>query len=267
MDKEIVYISIGCIVVGFQFSNKRFRNAIVKRYGGFTITNAEDPLVIDCTSSRKKKIGSGQQVQLRTTETGVWCAERFDFKCTWNTRKGSVKVLQSLYSFDAMFRVLIATTLLSYGGILVHSSAVVHNNSAYVFAGPSGSGKTTIALNSRSGRVLNDEIVAFSIDGSGDVTVTGTPFWGEMVTGPACRKHYSLNSIFYLKKDRHQYREPINQSSAIAKFMRCVCIFGNSNEESTRSLDICTHIISRVHYSILHFKRKTFNWEAIDSYV
>jgi hypothetical protein len=264
VDKEIIRISIGCVAVAFRVPNKRIRNALQERYSGFFSKNASRISIIDCLFSRKK-LSTAQQVMLNSPGTGTWRAVRYDFKCVWGGPGGTAVLWPSLYSFDALLRVIVATSLLSRGGVLIHASAVVYNNAAYVFAGPSGSGKTTIARFSQCRKILNDEIVALSVNKSGEVAATGTPFWGEMGSGPAHNRRFSLHSLFFLKKSRFQHSEPLTISKAIGKLLRCVCVFGDSKEESNLALGICAQILSGANYSILHFPKKPLEWKLIES--
>lgn len=260
----MIRISIGCVAVAFRVPNKRLRNAMQERYGGFFSKNASRTSIFDCLFSRKK-LSAAQQVRLNSSGKGTWSAERYDFKCIWGGSGGTAVLWPSLYSFDAMFRVIAATSLLSRGGVLVHASAVVYNKAAYVFAGPSGSGKTTIARFSQCRKILNDEIVALSVTKSGKVAATGTPFWGEMGSGPAYNGPFSLNSLFFLKKSRFQRIEPLAISKAVGRLLRCVCVFGDSKEESSLALGICAQILSGANYSILHFPKKPLEWKLIES--
>jgi hypothetical protein len=263
MEKKLIRISIGSVAIAFRVRSKRLRDALQERYEGFFLKSASPTLLIDCVFSRKKQ-SAAQQVKLNPLGTGTWTAVRYDFKCEWGGLGGAAVLWPSLYSFDALLRVIVATSLLSRGGILVHASAVVHNKTAYVFAGPSGSGKTTIARLSLCRKILNDEIVALSVNKSGKVAATGTPFWGEMGSGPAHIRQFSLNSLFFLKKNRLQHCEPLTISKAIGKLLRCVCVFGSSEEESNLALGICAQILAAANYSILHFPKKPLDWKLIE---
>lgn len=235
---------------------------VLKRYAGFLTKPASGSIAFDCRFSRKQQ-GTAQQVQLTRTGFNRWQAGRYDFICTWNGIVGTAVLSPSLYSFDAMLRVIVATMLLSRGGVLIHASGVVHTRAAYVFAGPSGSGKTTIARLAQT-PLLNDEIVALSVDKKGGVTATGTPFWGEMGTGPAYTRTVPLNALYFLEKSRSQRSEPLEASAAAGKLLRCICVFGDSPEESTLALEICAKILSATRYAILHFPRQPLNWLLLE---
>jgi len=77
-----------------------------------------------------------------------------------------------------LFRLLRGFLLVCDGGVLLHASAVVERERAWVFSGPSGSGKTTIAQLAGDRPVLNDETVTLR-PGPRAHNAYATPFYGR----------------------------------------------------------------------------------------
>jgi hypothetical protein len=263
VEKNLICISIGKVNTTFLVRNKKLTAAIRKRYHGYigTITNKRP--FIECTFSWHT-FSSLQRVKLVSIGPRGWHATRYDFTCSWDNSHGHASLWPSLYSFDAMLRVLVATRHVSHNGFLLHASSVVRNKKGYIFTGPSGSGKSTISRLSNCKTILNDEIVSVAIDKSGTVRVSGTPFWGEMGSGPAISKSFPLKSIYFLKKNSRTYVKAINIPDAIGKLLRCVCVFGNSRHEMDTTLDLCGRILSSVEYGDLYFEKKPLDWKKIE---
>jgi hypothetical protein len=265
MAKEIISIAIGPAILVFSIARKAFAANLKSRYKGYLIGRPPGPgrgLSVECSFSRKKLSSNERVSVVRTKDTG-WRARRYDMDCTWNDRKGRAVLWPSLYSFDALLRVLCATQMTKHRGILLHSSGIVFRNRAFIFAGPSGSGKTTIARLSTSKRILSDEIVALTIDDKNKVKASGTPFWGEMGTGPASIRTYPVHSLYFLKKSDHLVKTTIKKEVALQKLLRCVCFFNHSAEENGRALDLCLDLIGSIATYVLCCEKKPLQWEYL----
>ena len=64
------------------------------------------------------------------------------------------------YLVSAALGILLSLGLAGNGGVLVHASAFLWREKAYVFVGPSGAGKSTIVRNARGTVYLNDDRLA-----------------------------------------------------------------------------------------------------------
>ena len=94
--------------------------------------------------------------------------------------------------------------VIAYDAMLVHSSALVYNNGAYLFSGNSGVGKTThtkLWLKAFGDKVhiMNDDkpVVRLYND---HAVVFGTPFDGG--SGIALNESYPLNAIAFIERGK-----------------------------------------------------------------
>ena len=264
MEKNQIIISIGGISLGFWFRNRKLINLLMSRYTGYCRSNGRCDCTFRCSFS-DKKLASYQQVKYSIGANGLHHARRYDFDSRWNHGHGEMVLWHSLYSFDACLRVILANRISKENGLLLHASAVVRGNSAFVFIGPSGSGKTTIARLSGVQKILSDEIVALRTGPKGTVSVYGTPFWGEMGKGPFCPRSFSVRSIFILKKNSALHVRRIGNDSAVHALLRCVCLFGKEPEDIQRCLDTCSKTVSMVDCKELYFPKKPLDWEKLNS--
>jgi len=86
----------------------------------------------------------------------------------------------------------------NYTSFLVHASAVVRKEVAFLFLGPSNSGKTTIAgLSQNKGLILHDELVAIHVEGS-RFFIQGTPFHSDLPINTELL--FPLGKMFFLRR-------------------------------------------------------------------
>lgn len=169
----------------------------------------------------------------------------------------------SIYSFDALLRVLVGTILPLRGGLLLHAAAVVGNGCAFVFAGPSGSGKTTVTRLAGTRRVLNDEISAVSTSGSAGPVVMGTPFWGEMGTGPSCKRSFPVNAILFPQRGERDEKVELPGQIALSKLLGCTCTFSSVAQDADRVLRAATIIVGSTPCYELRFRKTDEFWQLL----
>lgn len=116
-------------------------------------------------------------------------------------------------SMDAIIRLVLSRALLSSGALLIHASAVTHDERGFAFSGPSGAGKSTIA-DTLPLPVLSDEAVVIGRDVSG-LYLRGTPYWkGSSRTA-------SLSALFFIERGAFAV-EPVSGAKAAARLFAAV---------------------------------------------
>jgi hypothetical protein len=262
MEKKQITISIGGISLGFGFRNRKLIDRLTSRYAGYCRPDNGCDCTFQCSFS-KNKLASYQQVKYSIGADGLHHARRYDFDVRWKGDRGELVLWPSLYSFDACLRVILANRISKKNGLLLHASAVVRDNSAFVFIGPSGSGKTTVARLAGAKNILSDEIVALRTSPKTDVRVYGTPFWGEMGKGPYCPKSFAVRTLFFLKKNITLRAQRIGRDNAARALLRCICLFGKEPQDLQTCLDTCLQTVSMVDCKELYFPKKLLEWEKL----
>ncbi len=107
--------------------------------------------------------------------------------------------------------------LLEFDGFMLHASAVVYENKAYLFSAPSGTGKSTHTTLWRkvfgedNTYILNDDKPVIRIK-DGKVTVYGTPWSGK--TDQNKNIGVPLQGICFLERSKDNWIQPIEAKDA-----------------------------------------------------
>jgi hypothetical protein len=263
MPSKIITICIAEIFFTFQLNDLKMAKKILYRYKYFISNISGRNFMVRCIFSKKPFDSFNKKISLEQNKNH-WHAKRYDFELLWNSKNGIAKLFPSIYSFDAILRILLANRLMLKNGVLVHGASLVKNNNAFSFLGPSGSGKTTICKIAHSDIILSDEITAIKINKKiQKAFVYSTPFWGEMKKGNSPNKSFRLEYLFFIKKNKSLKLLPISFNDAILNFLKCVCIFGNNIKEIKRAFQISTKILLSVNYAKLYFPKSKLDWKTI----
>jgi hypothetical protein len=257
MRPSSIVITIAGMTVEFVFANAQILARVRKRYHGWIVSGKRALLRFTCVPAKSfgSGVGSGMPC-IHAASIAAGRITRGDFDCRWSAGVGIIRMRPSIYAFDACLRVLLCTLMPLRGGLLLHASALIASGKrGFVFAGRSGSGKTTIARMLARNRILNDEICAVNIDKTGAVRVSGTPFWGEMRTGPACQEAYRLSTLYFLKKAPVTAREIVERREVVRRLLACICHFSKGAGHTGVVLDLALRFAQRVNVFELCFRR------------
>ncbi len=113
-------------------------------------------------------------------------------------------------------------SLIAFGGFMLHASAIVYEDKAYLFSAPSGTGKSTHtrlwqeAFGEEKTYILNDDKPALRLQGD-EIIVYGTPWSGK--TDKNKNKGVPLFGICFLERANENHIEKIDAKSAIFKIL------------------------------------------------
>jgi hypothetical protein len=146
-------------------------------------------------------------------------------------------------------------------GLLIHSSCVVENNKAHIFAGQSGAGKSTAARLSLPRELLSDEATIIKVERD-SVTVFNSPFRSDTVTNQNT-PNYPLNSIQLLVQSLTNNRIQISKSDAILELIGKIFYWKHDLEDARKILHLLKILIDNVPVYKLHFQKNNTFWELI----
>lgn len=137
-------------------------------------------------------------------------------------------------------------TLISHSGFLLHASAVVYENHAYLFSAPSGTGKSThtsLWLKEFPGaEILNDDKPAIRIFDDG-IYVYGTPWSGK--TDQSINRKVPLKGIAFLERGSENKISPMPSFQALTNLLNQT-IRPGEKECANKLLDLINLIIKKV---------------------
>jgi len=113
------------------------------------------------------------------------------------------------------------TKLIEFDAILLHASAVIYKDKAYLFSAPSGTGKSThtsLWVKYLNAFILNDDKPAIRFINN-EFWVYGTPFTGKTDTGVNAK--YKLGNIVFIQRatDKNKMID-LNSKDSLKNFLR-----------------------------------------------
>lgn len=146
-------------------------------------------------------------------------------------------------------------------GLLIHSSCVVENEKAHIFAGQSGAGKSTAAKLSYPRLLLSDEATLIKIT-TEEVTIFDSPFRSE-IKSSGFEKSRSLVSVQLLHQSLENNRIQLNKSAAFLHLMDKVFYWAHDPSETKNIVKLLESLIHKVPVYNLYFQKNNTFWELI----
>lgn len=136
--------------------------------------------------------------------------------------------------------------LIRHGGFLLHASAVVLDDKAYLFSAPSGTGKSThtsLWLKEFPGaQILNDDKPAIRITEDG-IFVYGTPWSGK--TNLNLNRKVPLQGIAFLQRGEKNSITPLSSIKALEMILNQTVRPGKK-ESASGLLDLLDQVLKRI---------------------
>ncbi len=119
---------------------------------------------------------------------------------------------ENIYTADYFY-----TSLLKFGGFMLHSSAVEVDGRAYLFSAPSGTGKSThtsqwLKLFGERARIINDDKPAIRFV-DGEAYAYGTPWSGKSDLN--VNVGVPIQGICVLERSENNFIEPLDEGTAV----------------------------------------------------
>lgn len=138
------------------------------------------------------------------------------------------------------------TRLITYDGIMLHSSAVVYENNAYLFSAPSGTGKSThtsLWLEVFAGSyILNDDKPAIRVV-DGNIYAYGTPFSGK--TDLNVNEKRPIKGICFIERSKDNWIVDASVKESISFFYR-ETVRPSDERLLDRAFDIVEKIVKEI---------------------
>jgi hypothetical protein len=146
-------------------------------------------------------------------------------------------------------------------GLLIHSSCVIEDEKAHIFAGQSGAGKSTAAKLSFPRSLLSDEATLVKI-AQEEVSAFNSPFRSEIEAAPF-KENVPLESVQILYQALQNKRVKMKKPDALIQLMDKVFFWPHSQEETKTIMKLITQLVKKVPAYELHFQKNNTFWELI----
>lgn len=176
-------------------------------------------------------------------------------------KTASISVYDELALKHALMNLFSSFIVYHNWGLLIHSSCVIENGKAHIFAGQSGAGKSTAAKLSYPRNLLSDEATLVKITEE-DVQIYNSPFRSE-IEADAFHGNLSLASVQILFQALQNKREKVAKSDSLFQLMDKVFFWPQSQEETSTIMKLMTLLVKQVPVYELHFQKNNSFWELI----
>ncbi|MEK7543650.1 MAG: hypothetical protein AAB557_02185 [Patescibacteria group bacterium] len=165
--------------------------------------------------------------------------------------------------FNMYFRNIACSVLKKHGGLILHGSALVHNNLGYVFVGPPGAGKSTMRKLFSDYTCLGDDTAIVRKVGK-RYYMFGSPFYQKTNIAYSnvkipLRGVYILKQATITKLVHLSYAESLSQILANT-FMSTV---NSLSDERTKTISLVMHMIDEIPIVMLNFEKKRSLLESV----
>lgn len=146
-------------------------------------------------------------------------------------------------------------------GLLIHSSCVLENEKAHIFAGKSGDGKSTAARLSMPRDLLSDEASIIKITPS-SITAYHSPFRSELETS-VIKECSLLSSIHILHQSIINNRIKLKKTDGLLHLLDKVFYWTNSPDDLKKVMNLLNTLVTYVPIYKLEFQKNNTFWELI----
>jgi hypothetical protein len=204
------------------------------------------------------------QVEI-TKQDGKITFRRADYliEVTTDYQSATIHAYDEFALKHAMTNLYSAFIVYKQWGLLIHSSCVIEDGKAHLFAGQSGAGKSTAAKLSSPRSLLSDEatIVQIATDG---IFVHNSPFRSEILTG-GDEDCVPLASMQLLHQSLQNNRITMGKADTLLQLMDKIFYWKHDPEETKTILRLLTRLVDQVPAYDLYFKKDNTFWELISS--
>ncbi|KRF35887.1 hypothetical protein [Paenibacillus sp. Soil787] len=148
-------------------------------------------------------------------------------------------------------------------GLMTHSSCIMSEGHAYLFAGQSGAGKSTAALLSSPRMVLSDEAALVKVTDN-SVRIYNSPFRSDSFwEREQMNESYELKGYHILRQSQQIKRHPVQKAEAMIFLMNTIFYWAFLPEETAKVVAMCRKLVNNVTFYELYFQKNNLFWEVI----
>ena len=270
MSQKQVSIEIGGFCARIRAQNPVIFRTVMQQFGGFTSTR-KPHFIIEFTGQPTTHDGRVNLNAMRIVRDGATFIIRAGLSLHNQAHPhtidiGSIDMKKKKCLISSTGKALICPTILSCfqifllnaNGFILHASAVVKENKAFVFTGPSGSGKSTVAGRKHGGIVLADDLICIRKFGN-HFMAYGTPWHNKHSQRPA-----NIKGIFFLEHARATEFDDIASGSAAHELMANISMNVDDRAIQERLLRTLSKLVAKRFCRWMRFSLRDPFWKLLE---
>lgn len=212
---------------------------------------------------------SDPSVTSKINEDTIHATQRDFAGVRWKNRNKAILVFHPNLSdgfFNSM-RWLLPPMMLKANRLLMHSSCVIEDGSAFLFLGPSDAGKSTLAGHSLPRLVLGDDMNVL-LKHNGTIFVEACALGQNPKFQGPVGKRFPLASMFWLHKKKLNGVEivPLRRPEALTHFASCCMNFSEQmipDPDNSAGFSLLADAITRAPTFTLSYNLSSCFWSSI----
>lgn len=259
-----LHTRVGRSSIVFQIQTTFLYNELTARFRTFeTSLSSEEPdIQVELYDFYGKPYDDGPVEMEDNGREHVYTRADYKLVTTPDYSIAKIYVHDDLALKHALINLYSAWLIHRRAGLLIHSSCVVEDNRAWMFAGPSGAGKSTVADLSVPRPILSDEATLLLFETDGSITIHDSPFRSEMEE--ACELlSRPLAGIHFLIQSQEVQRIGIRKADALIMLLDKVFYWEHNKLETAKMIALCKQAVERVPAYELYFQKNDTFWGVI----
>jgi hypothetical protein len=179
----------------------------------------------------------------------------------WTHLTGEPGFLQAI---ENVLRLFLAYRVFDQGGLVLHSSAAIAEDKAFLFVGRSGAGKSTAArLSLEAGYgVLSDDLNAIE-HRAGAFTLRALPFTGDLAPSATRPGSFAIERLCRLEHSPSHQTTPLSRAERVALLVACAPFLNADPERSAALLERAAALAEALPACTLRFRPDAGFWGVL----
>lgn len=238
-----------------------FKNLMKHFYIFQPLSSCQPDMAITIRSGYGVPLSNYEVKIAKTRSTIIFSRSDYEIKVDSDYKEAQIWVHDELALKHALMNLYSSFIIKNNWGLLIHSSCVVEEGTAHIFAGHSGAGKSTAAELSEPRLLLSDEATLVKIEPD-RILVYNSPFRSEQeptVLLGTC----PLSSVDLLIQSPTTKRFPMKKSDGLMSLFDKIFYWDHDQQETIQVMRMLKMLVQQIPVYELYFQKNKAFWELI----